>query len=342
MYKVQPYQTEEMPLSSLPTCMYQKKPYYSSKDQQQQSPELQQLIQRQEEQFRQLDGLNKTTSEIFRQLNLNDEIDLSADFLEDLSQQQKSQITRLNRLSSKLNDLCDELSLTSLKVATQSSSTKVPAQQTTKQQQANAISSSTTTTFTPVQPPTSQHQHQQQQQLTSTKSFKPLKPLVKKINVNMFADVKRVNTKINKDKSTVEDFSIFLSAKTGKKVADSALLFFLFNQMTLKYKCFVSFHMDGSVLRYSSDAEKTRMHNIINLFEQLGLTLSEPRNNYDYGFTFTWTHNVDEASLSLSQLNKPRVTGEESIVSHVSRLASFDVDKKECEASKLIKVLRSF
>ena len=69
------------------------------------------------------------------------------------------------------------------------------------------------------------------------------------------------------------------------------LLFSQINQIAANHKCFVKFHVHGSVLgeEFEKDAKiNARIQNVAELFSKLNLNLSESRLKYDFGFTFVW------------------------------------------------------
>ena len=116
-----------------------------------------------------------------------------------MHEQQKSQFNRLDRLSKKLNDLCDELNLTNLKIntdnkiGTQNNSTNNNINnknENTKQKQIQQqlecqLNSSST----------QQQQQQQQQQTGSLLSNRAKFNL--NVNLDSLKNLKRVSTKIN-------------------------------------------------------------------------------------------------------------------------------------------------
>lgn len=73
------------------------------------------------------------------------------------------------------------------------------------------------------------------------------------------------------------------------------LLFSQINRLAVNYKCFVKFHIHGTILttEYKTNAKiHSRIENLKELFNKLNLSLSDSRLKYDFGFTFIWKKGI--------------------------------------------------
>lgn len=63
-----------------------------------------------------------------------------------------------------------------------------------------------------------------------------------------------------------------------------------FDLLTLSFKCFIKFHIHGTVSNelVNNPELENKIQNIVELFDALNLGLNESRNSYDFAFTFIW------------------------------------------------------
>ena len=59
-------------------------------------------------------------------------------------------------------------------------------------------------------------------------------------------------------------------------------------EMAQRVRCFVHFHMHGTMLKEAPAHVQSRCHTVIDAFRRLQLDAQDTRTNYDLGFTFTW------------------------------------------------------
>ena len=74
------------------------------------------------------------------------------------------------------------------------------------------------------------------------------------------------------------------------------LLFSQINRLAATYKCFVKFHVHGTVLinEYKNNSKIfSRVENLKELFNKLKVNMNESRLKYDFGFTFVWKTGLD-------------------------------------------------
>lgn len=307
MYTVKPIQ-DELAMNNLPTCMYKVKCYY----------------------------------------NINQQAEINQDEISELNKQQVKQSKQLERLVKKTNTLCDELNLNELQVK------GVVLNVNHQPIQAYNVSREEL------------HLKQEAQLKRLSDISKRLSQVCSELNLNnLVSDLKitgassnqtkrkpfdasqfklkhieRIKTKINNNKKIVDDFVIHANPD-----AIPFVLFDFVNQLTLHFKCFLAFHVHASVLTQleQNDSLKAKVENIAKLFEFLKINLVEPRNSYDFGFTFIWKK-CDDVTLNFAQTNESPIVGDKKIIDHINNLmpqdSRIDVSKVKSEDS-LIEVLKN-
>jgi len=266
---------------------------------------------------------------------------LTPEQLEDLAKQQQKQLRRLNRLTGKTNELCDDISLEHLIIQTKKpqANANLTLEQVNKRQQEQSERLSKI----------NQRLNQicdglglvnlKTESNTDDSTVKQVKIELINVDLNDFKDVKRVPTKVNKDKTTVDDFVINIDGNSNLPYK----LFYFLDQLTLKQKSYVKYHLHhASKKDDSNQTDQYRLENVQHLFSQLKLDVYEPRSNYDSGLTFISKKSGTSDQLPVLVISeKNKIVGEDNIIEYLN-YQLFGLDKsKRVDVSQFNKAVNS-